>query len=275
MWRCAVFLAVWLVSTACHAGGVIIGPFCVDDATVQLSRNDVTWIADGRWTAVVYTERAAHGRGSLLAVFRSPPQLSSPKETCEDVVEHETAASNAPLLVGYLERMDAHGYVFRTSSNASTNRLQIDAGSFHARLGRVVQGQLAVAGGSVQLSGSKLWITNSQPILVEASKISGEFEIEAWNRRIENAQVTVGGVPLGPILLVPTRPNRENTAFHFDLGSGATTLWNGTLSSDVGSAFATNSVTMAGLLNSRTLLHVPSGSSLSQRTGRSPLVCKA
>jgi hypothetical protein len=79
MWQYLLFVAtLLLLSTPCEAGGVIIGPFCVDGAVMQAGTNDLTLAADGRWTHVHFRKApGTPGKPPMLAVFKTVPAPSS------------------------------------------------------------------------------------------------------------------------------------------------------------------------------------------------------
>lgn len=117
-------------------------------------------------------------------------------------------------------------------------------------LAKYVQGDLSVAGGVTHLAGSKLWVKNSTPILVEADKLTGEFEISAWNRKIEGAQISMGGAGAELVAsnLVTMSPTKKIWSSVSTLANqGETRLWSGHLTGIANRPFVAPELSISGL----------------------------
>ncbi|TWI41078.1 translocation/assembly module TamB domain-containing protein [Mesorhizobium tianshanense] len=235
-----------LVASASSAAGLLIGPFCIDGTSTRLDTTETTFTVDGKWTRAVLKRAPKKGtQKPMLVVFKGVPTPAPFLESCQQIVERETAVGNSPLLAGRIEQIEIDGHAFE--SNAGTSRFQVEPGRFSAKLGHVLQYDLPVLGGTTQLAGAKLWIKNTETILAEAGKLTGEFEIEAWNRTIDGARINFEGVELTGLNFAPKRPNRDNVAFHFDLDGGTTTLWQGRLVANQSGSFASYALSISGL----------------------------
>lgn len=211
------------------AAGVVIGDFCIDGATAQADSRQTIYMADGKWTRIVLKPSSQAGRDRFMVLFSAAPQTSGPIESCHALVDREAAAGRPAFLAGRVEQLHLAGWIFE--ANNGSNRYHIDKGAFRAKLGRIEFGILPVSGGSSDLAGSKLWIANSQPILIEPSGASGELEIEAWNRTIENAPLMVNGVRIASVTLTATRQETENSVYRLNLKDKQAQLWSGQFAS--------------------------------------------
>lgn len=246
MWRYIFLFAFAFLPQPSSAAGLFIGPFCVDGGIEHVSTRDLTFVNEGKWTGIHFKKGSGEGgEPPMLVVFKTVPTPSTNNEACKDVIEREAQAGHHPLLAGHIERLDINGHAFEAI--AGTNRFQIGAKGFRAKLGHVLQGSLSVAGGTTHLAGSKIWITNTTPILAEADKLTGEFEINAWNRTIEGAQVSMGGAPLDSVTLLPAGKKGEDIALRFDLHTGETRLWDCDLGANGNLTFAAASSSVSGL----------------------------
>lgn len=218
----------------------------MDGAVEHVSTSDLSLVNEGKWTGIHFKKGSGEGgEPPMLVVFKTVPTPSTNNEACKDVIEREAQAGRHPLLAGHIEHLDINGHAFEAI--AGTNRFQIGAKGFRAKLGHVLQGSLSVAGGTAHLAGSKIWITNTTPILAEADKLTGEFEINAWNRKIEGAQVSMGGTPLDSVTLLPAGKKEEDIKLRFDLRTGETKLWDCDLVANGDLTFAAVSSSVSGL----------------------------
>ncbi|PBC21277.1 MULTISPECIES: hypothetical protein [unclassified Mesorhizobium] len=224
-----LLLFIFLAVTPTGAAGIVIGDFCIDGATTQADSHQTIYMADGKWTRIVLKPSSQRGRDRFLVVFAAKPQMSGPVESCHALAGHEAAAGRPAFLAGQVEQLNVGGWIFE--ANTGTNRYYIDAGAFQAKLGRIESGVVPVSGGTSDLAGSKLWIANSKPILIDPSGVSGELEIEAWNRTIEHARLTVDGSDIADLTLASAHPGTENIVYRLDLKARQGCLWKGQLAS--------------------------------------------
>lgn len=228
--RAAAALCVTLLITGpVYAAGLVLGNFCVDGASAETDARQTIFTAEGKWTRTYFKALPQNGRRRLLVVFSAPPQPTGAVQSCQALVDSENAAGRKAFLAGQVEQLNVSGWIFE--ANSGSNKYHIDAGDFRAKLGRVQFGKIPVAGGTSDLAGSKLWIANSLPILIEAASVSGELEIAAWNRTIENATLKVSGVQIADLSLAAARPDEENIVYRVDLKTQQGRLWNGKLAS--------------------------------------------
>lgn len=235
-----------LTASASSAAGLLIGPFCIDGTSTRLDTTEITYTAEGKWTRAVLKRAPRNGpQKPMLVVFKGLPTPAPFLESCQQIVEREAAVGNRPLLAGQIEQIEIDGNAFE--SKAGTNRFQVEPGRFSAKLGHVLRYDLSILGGTTQLAGAKLLVKNTKTILAETNKLTGELEIEAWNRTIDGARINFNGFELTGLNFAPKRPDRDNVTFHFDLDGGTTTLWHGLLVANQSGSFASDALSISGL----------------------------
>lgn len=215
--------SILLASPANAAGGIIVGPLCLDGVKVQAVPAEATAVADGNWIPNIISIDPGAAQ-SRIVVFAKPIPASPTLETCSQVTARMKATGIDPIVSGRIEQLKLRALVI----NAPTGtRVQINQGAMEVTLSKVETGQRPVAGGSIDFKGSKLWITTSRQLLSQTSEIDGEFEIEAWNRRIVGAQLLL---PTGLSARTDLSPiNQGNVTVRVDLKLGTGTLWKGDL----------------------------------------------
>ncbi len=224
--RCvfAAFSLIILNLVPAIAAGLQIGPICLDNVKIQNQPNDTTFTNDGRWDGVIFKSSIGSSK-SKLVVLDQPIDPSIGSRTCDEVRKLAESSGRKVLLSGTPLAVNIRGFVF--TSNSGSNRIRIDPGSMFITIGHVDSGDLPLAGGTVHLSGSRLWLTNTTEILDTASSAVGTVEIEAWDRKIENVKMTVGGASISDISFLPRNSQDTNSKFRLDISTGNVRFWQG------------------------------------------------
>ena len=129
-----------------------------------------------------------------------------------------------PILSGKLIALNLRALIF---VGPSGNRIQLNRGAFKATLSRVDSGARPIAGGTIDFRGSHLWIQPSEDVVSTGNGIQGGFEIEAYDRKISGAKITVGTGLVYTATLAPR--GAGNVTVRVNLADGAATLWAGDL----------------------------------------------
>lgn len=209
------------------AAGAIVGPLCLEDVRGQSFPGQAVVVGDGVWTPWTYARDPAKPFGQI-ALFDRPITASPALESCAQVRTRMVSAGARVILAGRVSEIALRALIF----NGGGNRVQIDPGQLEATLTRVETGERPIAGGVIDLQGSKLWIKAPTRVLSTSSGIEGELEIEAWDRRIRDAQLQFAG---GLSYRSDLRPQvaaggvRGNVTVRLDLANGMASLWRGDL----------------------------------------------
>ena len=223
----AAFFALLSVTTFAAdalASGPTIGPLCIDGVTATPHPELASPREGGVWTPTDYSLDPAQARTAKLTVFDKAIPPSNRFETCRDVLTRMANTGSRPVLSGTLRALTLRALVFEGPAG---NRIQVNRGSFTATLGRVESGSRPVIGGQIDFRGSELWIHPSEDIVVTSGGIEGELEIEAWNRKIVGANISIGPAFKYVTSLVPRR--ETNITVRLNLQDGQARLWAGDL----------------------------------------------
>lgn len=207
-----------------HAAGPIIGPLCMEGVTSKPHSELASPQGDGIWTPTDYRLDPKQSSVAKLIVFDRPIPLIQKFETCRDVAKRMADAGALPVVSGKLSDLTLRALIF---VGPSGNRIQLNRDSFRAVLSNVDSGVRSVAGGTIDFRGSKLWIKPSVDVLSTATGIEGEFEIEAWNRKILDARIVIGQGLTYTVSLAAK--NESNVTVRINLQDGRTVLWAGDL----------------------------------------------
>jgi hypothetical protein len=244
-----LLVALLLVPIRGYADDVVMGALCVGGPGVTASYDTAhpDKRADGAWIPVhmVYKRANARQQARLILFDRQVP-VEAPFNghlTCDQIASEMAKLNAALLLSGRLNSLTLDGLTFE-ANKAGDNRFQIDVIK-DADLGYVDAALLKVAGGKVDLRGSRLWLTNPATILVTNSSLSGTLELETWNRAIDDAVFRLpGGTSFSTTLRL--NPANQNVLFHLNLATLGAELWRGRLSG-----------TPVGPINGQTLIAGP------------------
>ncbi len=222
-----LLIAVFLFFACCinaQAEGAIIGPLCIDGVTSTQHPNRATIQGDGVWTPTDFKIDSMLASSAKLTVFDRTIPPSNKLESCNDILKRMNAIGALPIVSGRLRTLDMEAQIFTSSAG---NRVQINSGNFAATLAEVDSGVRPVAGGTIDLRKSRLWIKLTDTLLSSSSGIQGEFEIEAWNRSIVDAHIGLGQ----HLTFVTTLQARDesNVAIRVNLTDGIARLWKGDL----------------------------------------------
>ncbi len=131
------------------------------------------------------------------------------------------------IVSGKLRALTLHATIVAGSSGTW---IEFQHNNFTATVWPVDSGARPVAGGSVDFregGNSPLWIESPEDIISTPDGVTGEVAVEAWNRTIKGAQITIGhGVKFSSTL----KPkNAGNFTFRVNLMNGLARLWTGDL----------------------------------------------
>src|SRR6202158_340690 len=226
-----VVLFTVLLGTICcataQASGPKIGPLCIDGVRAtphpELNSPEV----DGTWSVTDYAVDPAQKSNARLTVFDRPitPSGKGNFESCQEVTKRMIDAGAQLIVSG---RLLAFNHPLRTwlFTTPSGNRIELRSrDGCRATLSTVDSGARPVAGGSIDFRGSQLWITVSEDVVSTASGINGELEVEAWNRKITGAQITLGHGMTYVTTLAPK--SATNVTVRVDLHDGLGGIWVG------------------------------------------------
>jgi hypothetical protein len=217
-------LVAFALSVQSAAGaGAIVGHVCLDGVRSQAFPAEQTIVADGVWIPYAYTIDP-QGPAPRIAVFDRAIPTVGMLETCAEVVTRMDAAGSSPIIMGVISALELRLMAF---NGANGNRVQIPAKGLEVTLSNVETGDRPIAGGTIDLKGSRLWISNPTAIFSSSSEIAGILEIEAWNRRISAAAIVLPGGLTYRADLEPV--NSGNLTIRLDLAGGRAMLWEGAL----------------------------------------------
>jgi hypothetical protein len=148
--------------------------------------------------------------------------------SCDEIAAKAQSTGTRLLLAGTLNDLKLQARLFK-SSVGGESRFQVDANKLSAEIGRVSSGSRRVGGGMMDLAGAKLYITNPARILALSAGVTGTLEIEAWNRIVAGAVMSLPGGGSWITNLAPVNPSLENVKVRVNMEDGATTLWSGNL----------------------------------------------
>jgi hypothetical protein len=171
----------------------------------------------------------AQARNARLMFFDRPITNSKKIESCLEIRKRMIDAGAQLIVSGKLRALTLHAINF---SGPSGNWIELKHDNFTATVWPVDSGARPVAGGSVDFregGNSPLWIESPEDVVATADGITGEVAVEAWNRTIKGAQITIGqGITFSSTL----KPERQgNFTFRVNLMNGLARLWSGNLTS--------------------------------------------
>lgn len=211
------------------SGGVTIGCFCLDGVRGHGDPTRSTPTLDGIWVPWTYeVDPRARSSARLFFFDRALPTYRE-LLTCDEIAARASEAGIQLLLAGRLKALTKLDGALFNSSAGGGNRFQIEEGKLVATLSRVQSGALSVAGGTMPLAGSMLWIENTERLLATSDGLMGTLQIEAWNRQLLGAKVTFPGGSSTTVDLAPVRPDTENVTVHLNLATGHAKLWQASL----------------------------------------------
>ena len=221
-----------VVGTICcataQASGPIIGPLCMDGVKATPRPELASPETDGSWSVTDYEVDPAQKSNARLTVFDRPITPSGKVESCREVTKRMIDAGAQLIVSGKLLAFNhpLRTWLFTTSSGNFIELRTRDR--CRATLSAVDSGARPVAGGSIDFRGSqRLWITVSEDVISTASGIKGELDVEAWNRKITGAQITLGQGLTYVTTLAPK--SATNVTVRIDLHDGLARIWAGNL----------------------------------------------
>ncbi|CAN5380909.1 hypothetical protein BH10PSE7_BH10PSE7_22970 [soil metagenome] len=245
--KIATFIsALIVISCEAMAAGVIVGPLCIDGAKGVRFENGKTITLEGSWTPVSFSYQRKPGAGiARVIIFDKPIPPSDALLSCTEIAVGHVQNGARLLLSGRANRLFLDGSVFE--SNAGQNAFQINPGKLDVELGLIDSGALTVMGGTSDLRGAKLWIRNPNMVLATSRKMTGELEIEAWNRTIADARIAIGGTEALKATLLTENPGAQNVIFRLDTQTGEARLWQGSFRTAAQIPISAKDLTLAGI----------------------------
>jgi hypothetical protein len=215
------------LSTFAHAAGPIIGPLCIDGVRATSHPDLAITRTDGVGIPTDYELDPAQARNARVMFFGRPITNSKKIESCLEISKRMIDAGAQLIVSGKLRALTLHAVNF---SGPSGNWIEFTHDNFTATVWPVDSGARPVAGGSVDFregGNSPLWIESPEDVVATADGITGEVAVEAWNRTIKGAQITIGqGVTFSSTL----KPEKQgNFTFRVNLMNGLARLWSGNL----------------------------------------------
>jgi hypothetical protein len=264
-----LFWSTFLAHEA-RASSVLIGPLWLEGIEAREFPNDFKDQPDGRWIRVSYRLQLT-SRHKTFAIFSAPVDYDGLPKT-QEVFAQAARSGIAVIAAGTVKELRIDGYLLKS---AAGKQLWVEPRDLHVELGRVTSGLHRIAGGTMNLAGSRLWMRNLTLFRTRRASLEGTFEMTTWNRRLVDARIELAGGAAATSTLTPT-PDQENVVLHVDMSSGAASLWNASLAarqvdfSGAGLAVGPARLRQPRLRAGRLLLTVADGAmtaSLSSATG--------
>lgn len=224
---CAIILfAVLAAPERSWAGGVLIGPFWIEGVTTHEYPEDFIDVDDGRWVRVDYEVESGPESSPRIIIFDKPIKLDG-LPTTERVRQEAVRLGAKVVLEGLLRGLYIRAYILKSNIG---RQLWIEPWHMAAELGRVTSGLQDIAGGSMDLAGSRLWINNPTVFRTRGDALDGVFELETWNRKLVNALLafptgTSGRGTFAPIVGI----DNTNIKLRVDMRTAIATLWDASL----------------------------------------------
>lgn len=217
------------LSVPAQAESIAVGAFCLEGVTARDVPNSRQEVANGYWIARDYTYALpASGPPQADIVIFGKAVNVSPLilPTCKNVIAAAQAQGVAIVLQGRLESLNLR--LHRRIEGANVTSYLVESSRFAATLGRVTSGLSKIGGGTIDLSGSRAWITSPTQLNVDSGGMSGTLRIESWDRSLENVTFqTMSGKTFSRTL--KASPG-GNTIFDVDTATGVASLWKANLS---------------------------------------------
>lgn len=233
----AIIVGLLPLTAWANGSGVLIGPFWLDGVRATETGEHID-TEEGRWNQVIYQYR----RSGLPETNRNCPVVDTDNTNATFTVFAKTIALPGILpntvrvfqkaqddqirviVSGRLNCLKLTAYIL----TSARRELWIEPGQMQAELGLVSSGLQQIAGGTMDLKGSRLWIENATPFRTRQEGLEGVFDLTTWKRPLVNAKVTFAGGASGVATLTAELAH-ENIELHVDMSSGAATLWKAAL----------------------------------------------
>ena len=178
----------------------------------------------GRWTAA----DIAFLPGGSLTIFESAITLEG-LPTVPRVLAKAKQDGIGVILSGRINNVHISGWIYH--STRWGRQIWIEPHKItRTEIGRVTSGLQPIAGGTMDLKGSPIEIENLTDFVAKREGVQGTFEITAWNRVIQNAQLSFAG---GCRATATLASHLDDTVkLHVDINNGLTKLWDGSLDAE-------------------------------------------
>jgi hypothetical protein len=224
----ALILVLWatILAGEARASGLLIGPLWFEGVQDHEDPNDHIDRPDGRWIHVSYRLQQG-GVRKTLAVFNAPVSFDGVPNTKRVFAK---AAQDGIKVIAAGTLRDVHIDGYRLDA-AGGRQLWIEPNDFRVDLGHVTSGLQQIAGGTMDLAGSQLWIKNLTVFRTRSDSLEGSFELTTWNRKLAKARIMLAGGAEGTGTFTPTA-DQQNVVLHVDMSSGAASLWQASLAAE-------------------------------------------
>ncbi|MFN7963865.1 MAG: hypothetical protein U0002_21555 [Thermoanaerobaculia bacterium] len=214
-----------LAASPVSKGGVTIGSLCLDGVRGKSDPARANPKPDGTWVPWTYELDPARRSRAGLFIFDTTLPDQEALLSCEEIALEAEKAGIHLLLAGTIQALPVLNAQLFRSNNGGGNRFQIDARQFRATLSRVQSGAITLAGGTMPLAGAQLYVENVTRVLALPDRLEGTLQIEAWNRNVMGATMTLPGGVVTTADLAPITPNTENVTVHLDLATRLARFW--------------------------------------------------
>jgi hypothetical protein len=216
----SIVIAV-LFAAHLDASTEFIGALLLDGVKITENVNVYKDDNDGRWFAA---DIAFLPDGSLT-IFKAPITLQG-LPTAARVSAKAKQDGIGVILSGRINNLHISGWIYHSAKWG--RQIWIEPHKLtHTEIGRVTSGLQPIAGGTMDLKGSLVWIENLTNFFAKREGVEGTFEITAWNRILQSAQLSFAGGGQATATLAP--PNEENVTLHVDMSNGTAKLWDASL----------------------------------------------
>jgi len=238
LWRSlpVIIFSFLPLKTYASGSGVLIGPLWLDGVSATETGAHID-TEEGRWNQVTYEYRrrgltetnnncpvVENDTDATFTVFAKTIALPGILPTTARVFQKAQDDQIRVIVSGRLNCLKLTAYIL----NSTERELWIEPDQMYAELGMVSSGLQHIAGGTLDLKGSRLWIENTTAFRTRHDGLEGVFDLTTWKRPLVNAKVAFTGGASG-IATLTAEPAHENIRLHVDMNSGAATLWDALL----------------------------------------------
>jgi hypothetical protein len=225
-----IILCLWGAwSPAWSAGGLVIGPFCIEGVALTPDDNARTYVANGYWTPVrlQYDARNGASPSAQVALFDSFLPITKALYTCVEL--QRMYSTRKVILSGTISKLSISASVFTATGPSTDNAVQIEPSKFQLEIAKASAGQLQLAGGTVRLTGKPLKITNTDTLFANPSTLVGLLNVATADLAMTGAKFVIGGGQLSADMKTGEQKNQE---IRLNLATKAAVLWNGAFDAD-------------------------------------------
>jgi hypothetical protein len=234
---CAFFCMLVSNFHSYAAGGLQLGPFCIDTLPVVYDHPNDEPKPAGVWMPFSVNTPAG-GKAVRVVIFDAAIPDTAQDLKCGDLLKFAKTKGIQAVISGTVNRIDMTGKIFKPNDGA--NRIQIEPGKFSANFVTVDEGGLDIGGGRVALSGGGATLDNATLAFGTKGSVSGTFNIGLSGRPITNARLDLPGGAFGKLTLKPTSPE----VFQYNLTGKHALIWEGNFTSSAPFAMSGTAITL-------------------------------